>query len=61
MVVQRRPGKCGCWTGGAETEAWCAVLACLPPRMSETAARPQARIAAISNLRPTMFMTRVRL
>jgi hypothetical protein len=41
--------------------AWCAVLACLTSRMSVTAARPQALIAAISNLLPTRFMTRVRL
>ena len=31
------------------------------PRMYVTAARPQALIAAISNLLATMFMTRVRL
>jgi hypothetical protein len=41
--------------------AWCTVLACLTPRMDVTAARPQALIAAISDLLPTMFMTRVRL
>ena len=41
--------------------AWCAVLACLTPRMYVTAARPQALSAALSNLLPTMFMTRVRL
>jgi hypothetical protein len=39
----------------------CAVLACRTPKMSVTAARPQALIATISNLLPTMFMTRVRL
>jgi hypothetical protein len=41
--------------------AWCAVLAGRTPRRSLTAARSQARIAAISNLLPTMVMTRVRL
>jgi hypothetical protein len=35
--------------------AWCAGLACLMPRMSVTAARPHALIAAMSNLLPTMF------
>ena len=41
--------------------AWCAVLACLTPKMYGTTTRPQALIAAISTLLPTMFMTRVRL
>jgi hypothetical protein len=43
MVVQRRPGNRGRWAGGAETGAWCAVLACLTPRMYVTATRPGPR------------------
>jgi hypothetical protein len=52
------------WIGGAETERGALGAPSGPvwtPRMSVTAARPHALIAAISTLLPTMFMTRVRL
>ena len=41
--------------------AWCTVRACFGAEDGREAARPQALIAAISDLLPTMFMTRVRL
>jgi hypothetical protein len=58
--MQRRPGMRGLERTSGDG-AWCAVLACLTPRMHVMAARPQALIAAISDLLPTMLMTRVRL
>jgi hypothetical protein len=50
-------------SGDIGERRWSVVrrLACLTPRMYVTAARPHALIAAISNLLPTMLMTRVRL
>jgi hypothetical protein len=40
--------------------AWCTVGACFGAEDDVMAASPHALIAAISNLLPTMFMTRVR-
>ena len=42
-------------------QAWCAAPGFLTLRLYATAARPQGLIAAISDLLPTMLMTRVRL
>ena len=65
MLVQRGPGIAV--VGSEERRPGVVplvgrfVLACRTPRMSVRAARPQARIAAISTLLPTMFVTRVGL
>jgi hypothetical protein len=65
ILVQRRPGIAvvGSEEGRPSVVRLVgrSVLACRTPRTEVRTARPQARIAAISTLLPTMFMTRVRL